>query len=89
MEAEKAKPHEYKLIVNRKDYQWPKELINGAEIKQLAGSPPDWIVNEIIDGPGEDPEIGDTQDVSLNPETPPKGIKRFITRKPKTNPGSS
>ena len=89
MEAEKTKlPHEYDLIINRKDYRWPKEEITGADIKKLAGSPADWIVNEIVGGPGEDPEIGDNQPVSLNPDAPPKGIKRFITRKPKTNPGS-
>jgi multiubiquitin len=89
MEAERAEPHhDYELIVNRKEYKWPREQITGAEIKKLAGSPDDWIVNEIVGGPGEDPEIGNDQHVDLSPDTPPKGIKRFITRKPKTNPGS-
>jgi hypothetical protein len=89
LEAEKHKPpHEYELIVNKKEYKWPNEEITGAEIKKLAGSPEEWVVNEIVGGSGEDPEIGNQQPVNLNPEAPPKGIKRFITRKPKTAPGS-
>lgn len=89
METESEKgAHKYELIVNRKEHKWPREEITGADIKRLAGSPEDWIVNEIVGGAGEDPEIGNNQAVSLNPDVPPKGIKRFITRKPKTNPGS-
>ena len=89
MEDEKHKPpHEFQLIVNKKEHRWPKEEITGAEIKKLAGSPEDWVVNEIVGGAGEDPEIGNQQPVDLKLDTPPKGIKRFITRKPKTAPGS-
>ena len=89
METEKSNaPHKYELIVNRKPHEWPKDEITGAEIKVLAGSPPDWIVNEIVEGPGEDPEIGDQQSVSLKLDAHPKGIKRFTTRKPKTAPGA-
>jgi hypothetical protein len=89
MDSEKAKPpHKFELIVNRKPHEWPKDEITGAEIKKLAGSPDDWVVNEIVEGPGEDPEIGDHQIVSLKVETPPKGVKRFTTRKPKTAPGA-
>jgi len=89
MEDEKHKPpHEFQLIVNKKEHAWPKEEITGAEIKKLASSPEDWVVNEIVGGAGEDPEIGNQQPVDLKLDTPPKGIKRFITRKPKTAPGS-
>lgn len=78
---------EYELIVNKQPKKWPNEFITGAEIKTLAGSPADWVVNEIIDGPGEEPEIGDTQKVDLEESALPKGTKRFITRKPTTSPG--
>ncbi|OYV87944.1 MAG: hypothetical protein B7Z64_00255 [Acidiphilium sp. 21-68-69] len=78
-------PHE--LIVNRKPYTWPKDKIDGREIKALAGSPADWVVNQIVDGPGEDPEVANDQFVELALDAEPKGVKRFITRKPKTSPG--
>jgi len=67
----------FKLIVNKVEKEWPKQYINGAEILQLAGSPSDWVVNELVPGSGEDPEIAPNE---------PHGVKRFQTRKPKTNP---
>ena len=79
---------DYKLIVNRIEKEWSKRYITGAEILTLAGSPSDWIVNELVPGSGEDPEIGPSQDVDLNEDTGPRGVKKFQTRKPKTNPGS-
>jgi hypothetical protein len=88
MEIETEHKHEFELIINRREYKWPTEVISGAQIKMLAGSPPDWVVNQIVEGPGEDPEIGDNQEVPLDPHAPPKGIKRFTTRKPKTSPGA-
>jgi hypothetical protein len=78
----------YELIVNRVRHIWPREEITGAEIKKLAGSPSDWVVNQIVDGPGEDPEILDAQVVHLSFDACPKGEKRFTTRKPKTSPGA-
>lgn len=80
--------HSYELIVNRKPHPWPHEKINGAEIKTLAGSPADWVVNQTVEGPGEDPEIGNDQVVDLALDAEPKGVKRFTTRKPKTSPGA-
>ena len=79
---------DFKLIVNKKEHSWPHELIDGAEIKKLAESPTDWIVNQIVPGPGEDPEIGDHQKVDLSEKVPPPGIKKFTTRKPTTSPGA-
>lgn len=78
---------EYELIVNKTPKKWHELYIKGAQILDLAGSPSDWIVNELVPGGGEDPEIGPTQKVDLSPEAEPKGIKKFHTRKPKTNPG--
>ncbi len=80
--------HQFELIINRTPYKWPEEEISGAEIKHLAGSPIDWVVNQIVDGPGEDPEVSDTDSVHLDESAPPKGRKRFTTRKPKTAPGA-
>lgn len=84
MTAEASKKDHYELQINRKPYQWPKALISGAEIKNLSQSPSDFVVNQIIDGPGEDPEIADGQEVDLSKP----GIEKFITRKPKTTPGA-
>lgn len=77
----------FKLIVNKVDKAWAEQFITGAQILGLAGSPPDWVVNQIVPGPGEDPEIGPSQKVDLDPKAEPHGIKKFQTRKPATNPG--
>jgi hypothetical protein len=79
---------QYDLIVNRVEQKWPTETITGAQIKKLAGSPSDWVVNQIVDGPGEDPEVGNDQAVHLDHDAPPKGKKKFTTRKPSTSPGA-
>lgn len=79
--------NQFRLIANKKPKTWPSQFITGAQIKRLAESPPDWIVNEIVPGPGEDPEIGDTQQVDLSEQASPPGIKKFTTRKPTTSPG--
>ncbi|ESY77898.1 hypothetical protein X739_32445 [Mesorhizobium sp. LNHC220B00] len=68
--------HTFDLIVNRSEYKWATETITGAQIKQLAGSPQDWVVNQIVPGPGEDPEIGENQSVHLEEKAPPPGRKR-------------
>jgi hypothetical protein len=83
-ESKGPKPKVFNLQINRKPYDWPQPLISGAEIKRLAGSPPDYVVNQLIDGPGEDPEIADDRRVDLSE----KGIEKFLTRKPKTTPGA-
>lgn len=80
-------PKEYKLIVNREPKTWPQRNITGSQILQLAGSPADWVVNELVPGPGEDPEILPDQSVDLDLQAEPEGVKKFQTRKPKTNPG--
>lgn len=77
----------YDLIVNKQLKHWPDREVTGAEIRTLAGSPPDWVVNQIVAGPGEDPEIADSQKVDLDKQAEPKGEKKFTTRKPKTSPG--
>ena len=86
-EAEKVRPEppsKFNLIINRKPYTWPNKSITGLQIKELASSSAEFVVNQIIDGPGEDPEIADAQSVPL---TPP-GTEKFVTRKPKTTPGA-
>lgn len=78
---------EFDLIVNKQNKPWPDQFITGSNIKTLAGSPADWVVNQTVPGPGEDPEIGDTQKVDLDHKAQPHGIKKFTTRKPTTAPG--
>src|SRR5689334_21910700 len=80
---------EFHLIVNTHEHKWPRETITGREILNLAGSPADWVVNQLVPGPGEDPEIAVDQSVDLSLQAEPHGVKRFQTRKPKTNPGLS
>lgn len=76
-----------KLIVNKAEKDWPEQFISGAQILTLAGSPADWVVNQIVPGAGDDPEVPPTQQVDLEMTADPHGIKKFQTRKPKTNPG--
>jgi len=78
-----------KLIVNKEPKDWSERFITGRQILDLAGSPTDWVVNQLIPGPGEDPEIAADQKVDLDLKTEPEGVKKFQTRKPKTNPGLS
>jgi len=78
----------YHLIVNRQSKDWKDEVITGADIRKLSGSPDDWVVNQIVDGPGEDPEIAPLQEVHLALEAKPVGEKKFTVRKPKTAPGA-
>lgn len=91
MSEEKAKSEEGKsgftLLIDHKLNEWPNRKIKGSEILQLSGSPADYIVNQIVPGPGEDPEIAPTQEVDLAKAADPHGEKQFKTRKPKTNPG--
>jgi hypothetical protein len=90
METERQeKEKDFHLIVNTREHKWPRQTITGSEILALAGSPSDWVVNQLVPGPGEDPEIGPDQSVDLSPQAEPRGVKRFQTRRPKTNPGLS
>jgi len=77
----------FHLIINKKPYEWAEQFITGAQIKNLAGSPADWIVNEKVPQPGPDPEIKDDQRVDLDPKASPHGEKKFTTRKPTSSPG--
>jgi hypothetical protein len=43
----------YKLIVNKSEKNWPERHIKGKQILELAGSPPDWVVNQLVPGSGE------------------------------------
>lgn len=81
------KKNGFKLVVNKIEKDWPTQFIKGAEILGLANSLSDWVVNQIVPGPGEDPEIGAGQQVDLDSKAEPQGIKKFQTRKPATNPG--
>ena len=49
MEHEKP----FKLIVNKAEKDWAEQFISGEQILSLAGSPSDWVVNQIVPGPGD------------------------------------
>lgn len=78
----------YQLVVNKAEKDWPEMEILGRQILELAGSPADWVVNQLVPGAGEDPEIAPDQAVDLAPDAEPEGMKRFQTRKPGTSPGA-
>jgi hypothetical protein len=84
-----AQPKEYKLIVNKVQKDWPQRTITGAQVLSLADSPADWVVNQLVPGGGEDPEVAPAQEVDLDLQAEPNGVKRFQTRKPKTDPGGA
>jgi hypothetical protein len=80
---------DHKLIVNKTLHPWDQQHITGAQILTLAGSPAGWVVNQLLPGAGEDPEIANGQNVDLDEKVEPQGVKRFQTRKPATDPGSA
>ena len=53
--------HKFHLIVNKVEKDWNNQFITGAEVRGLNGSPSDWVVNQLLPGPGNDPEISDSQ----------------------------
>ena len=77
------KPDIYKILVDHKPHDWPKPVINGAEIKRLArvdGATFDaW---QDVPGP-EDELVEDTTEVDL---TKP-GTEKFYTIKKTTTEG--
>ena len=77
------KPGTYKILVDQKPHDWPKPVINGAEIKHLArvdgGTFDAW---QDVPGP-EDELIEDTTEVDV---TKP-GTEKFYTIKKTTTEG--
>jgi Multiubiquitin len=81
--SEHHHPHEYRLIVDNRQHEWPMEFITGDEIKKLANvDPATYSVWEVVPGPGEDIEIGDHQKVDLKGHE-----KKFITGKKHSTEG--
>lgn len=72
----------YKLIVDQVEHPWPKPVITGLEIKQLAGVDASYGVWQDIPGPN-DPPVGDNQQVDLSRP----GVERFFTGKKTTTEG--
>jgi Multiubiquitin len=74
---------EYRLLIDNHQHKWPREFINGLQIKELARvDPATYSVWEVVRGPGEDIEIGDQQEVDLKGHE-----KRFITGKKHSTEG--
>ena len=77
------KPGIYKILVDHKPHDWPKPVINGAEIKHLARVD-DTTFDAWQDVPGpEDKLVEDTKEVDL---TKP-GTEKFYTIKKTTTEG--
>lgn len=78
------KHHEYKLIIDQKHHEWPRDEINGRQIKELAGVPQSYRVWQDLPGP-HDPPVGDDQEVHLRKHE----VERFFTGENNSTEGSS
>lgn len=74
--------HGHVLILNveGKEYEWPHQFITGAEIKKLAGIPPEEELYLTVADPWDDESIGDDSKVDLaRPEIENFIVKRKLT----------
>lgn len=73
----------FKIVVDQKPHEWPKQFITGLEVKKLAGVDPAtydaWLD---VRGP-EDELIEDNKKVDLSKP----GVERFFTGKKTTTEG--
>lgn len=79
-----GKPSEvFHILIDHKPHDWPKSVITGVEIKQLAGVDPQTF-DAWQDVPGPDDElISDTREINLSG----KGTEKFFTIKKTTTEG--
>lgn len=83
MNADEKKPKTYKILVDQKQHDWPKEVITGLEIKRLAGvDPATYDAWQDVRGP-EDLLIKDNDKADV---TKP-GTEKFFTGKKTTTEG--
>ena len=76
-------PETYHILVDHKPHEWPKSVITGAEIKQLAGVDQQTFETwQDVPGP-DDKFIDDTARVDLTG----KGTEKFFTIKKTTTEG--
>jgi hypothetical protein len=76
-------PETYHILVDQKPHEWPKPVITGAEIKQLAGvDQKTFEAWQDVAGP-DDKFVGDTDEVNLTG----KGTEKFFTIKKTTTEG--
>jgi hypothetical protein len=81
--GQKPKDETYKIIIDRRPYDWLKPVITGAEIKNLAGVDQNTFEAwQDVPGP-EDIPVGDNQEIDLTG----KGTERFFTGKKTTTEG--
>lgn len=73
----------FHILIDHKPHNWPKPVITGAEIKQLAGvDSPTFDAWQDVSGP-EDKFIGDIYEVDLTEN----GTEKFFTIKKNTTEG--
>lgn len=85
VQKEKDKDKDFKINVDRKPHDWPKQFITGAEIKKLAGvDQTTYDAWQDVPGP-EDLLIADDNKVDLSQ----RGTERFFTGKKTTTEGAA
>lgn len=82
MEKEK-KEHKYKILIDQQPKEVEGQFITGAQIKALAGVPANYGVWLKVNGPGEDEEILDNEEVDLGEP----GREHFFTGSKTTTEG--
>ena len=58
--------NEYKIIIDNKPFEHPRQFITGREVKEYVKAPSDYGVWLKVRGPGKDKEIGDNEQVDLS-----------------------
>jgi hypothetical protein len=78
-----SRNHEWKLIIDNKDFEWNKQFIYGSDVRRLRSIPTEYQIFLVIKGPWEDEPINDGDKVDLARP----GIEHFYSCKPNTTNG--
>jgi len=73
----------YKILIDRKPFEVEDQFITGTQIKSLVAAPANYGVWLKVNGPGEDKEIGDNEQVDLAQP----GREHFFTGSKNTTEG--
>lgn len=78
-----TKPEVWKILIDQDPYDWEKSTITGNEIRTLAGVDPKHSVFLKVNGPGDDIEVGNDQEIDLSEP----GREHFFTAPTDTTEG--
>ena len=73
----------FKILIDQKPFEVDNQFITGAEIRALGNIPNDYKIYLKVNGPGDDIEISNTEQVDLGEP----GREHFYSAKPNTNNG--